>query len=120
MIDSKGFAAEDKNSPLSPLAFQRRELSADDILIEIDYCGVCHSDIHLTRDEWGGSRYPMVPGHEIVGKVTKAGSKVTKFKVGDIAGVGCMVHSCQACNSCEEDLEQFCEKGAVYTYGNFE
>lgn len=115
-IPSIGFAAKSAKAPLGPFSFDRRELREDDVLIDILYSGVCHSDIHQARDEWGGSMFPMVPGHEIVGKVSRVGSKVSKFKTGDLVGVGCMVDSCGKCSSCERDLEQYCQKGFVGTY----
>ena len=118
MSKVQGYAAHSATEKLVPYSFERRELRPNDVAIEILYCGVCHSDIHSVRNEWGGAVYPMVPGHEIVGKVTKVGSQVTKFKVGDLAGVGCMVDSCQSCHSCSEGLEQYCENGFVSTYGS--
>lgn len=120
MIAAKGYAAQSAKSALAPFNFQRREVGAHDVLIEIQYCGVCHSDIHQVRDEWGGSIYPMVPGHEIVGKITKVGSAVTKFKVGELAGVGCFVDSCRTCPSCQAGLEQYCEVGMAGTYNGYE
>lgn len=120
MIKTSGYAAFDSKSPLAPFEFSRREPRANDILIEIDYCGVCHSDIHQARNEWGGSLYPMVPGHEIVGHVTKVGSGVSKFKIGDLAGVGCLVDSCRTCENCQEGLEQFCLNGSTGTYNSLE
>jgi alcohol dehydrogenase (NADP+) len=117
---AKGYAATSATSPLAPFEFVRRAPLETDVQIEIDFCGVCHSDIHQVRNEWGSATFPMVPGHEIVGKVTKVGSKVTKFKVGDLAGVGCMVDSCRECQSCRDGLEQFCEKGANFTYNSLE
>jgi len=120
MITSFGYAAQGPKTPLAPFKFERREPREHDVMIEILYCGVCHSDIHQVRDEWGGSIYPMVPGHEIVGRVTRVGSQVTKFKVGDLAGVGCLVDSCRRCHSCKDGLEQFCENGAVATYNSVE
>jgi len=111
------FGAEDAASPLKPLTIQRRDPTPEDVEIEILYCGVCHSDLHTVRGEWGGTVYPCVPGHEIVGRVTRVGSNVSRFKEGDLAAVGCMVDSCHSCPSCRENLEQFCEKGAVFTYG---
>ena len=120
MISAKAWAAKTATSPLAPFSFSRREVGPHDVLIEIAYCGVCHSDIHQARDEWGGSIFPMVPGHEIVGKVTKVGSSVHKFKVGDLAGVGCMVDSCRTCASCGEGLEQYCEGHSVVTYNGLE
>src|SRR5258706_970927 len=116
MINVKGYAAMNSKAPLGPFSFDRRDLRADDILIDIVYCGVCHSDIHQVRDEWGGSIFPMVPGHEIVGKITQVGNQVTKFKVGELAGVGCFVDSCRHCPSCLAGLEQYCEVGMVATY----
>src|ERR1700733_1885741 len=101
MIAAKGYAAQKAKLPLEPFKFERREVGPNDVLIDIQYCGVCHSDIHQVRDEWGGSIFPMVPGHEIVGKVSKVGSAVTKFKAGDIAGVGCFVDSCRHCQNCK-------------------
>ncbi|MGQ3891900.1 NAD(P)-dependent alcohol dehydrogenase [Legionella sp. CNM-4043-24] len=116
MIPVKGYAAFDPKTPLAPFAFERREVGNDDVLIDIHYCGICHSDIHQARDEWGGSMFPMVPGHEIVGIVSKVGKNVTKFKAGDHVGVGCLVDSCRTCDSCQEHLEQYCENGGSYTY----
>ncbi len=114
------YAAPAAKSPLAPFAIERREPGEHDVLIDILYCGVCHSDIHQARDEWGGGLFPMVPGHEIVGRVAKAGALVKKFKVGDMAGVGCMVDSCRDCGPCRRGLEQFCEKGAAFTYNGTE
>lgn len=116
MFKTKGYAAPAPKAPLAPFSFERRDLRDNDVHIEIQYCGVCHSDVHQARDEWGRGLFPMVPGHEIVGKVVGVGSKVKKFKVGDLAGVGCMVDSCLDCKSCKEGLEQFCENGFVGTY----
>lgn len=115
---TKAYAAFTSSTPLAPYNLKRRELRENDIEIEITNCGVCHSDIHQIKNEWGNARYPMVPGHEIVGIVKKIGSKVTKFKIGDHAGVGCLVDSCQTCNSCVQDLEQFCLNGSVGTYNS--
>jgi len=120
MLAAKGYAALSPKSPLAPFEFKRREVGEQDVLIDIAYCGVCHSDVHQVRDEWGGSLFPMVPGHEIVGRVTQVGRRVEKFKVGDLAGVGCMVDSCRVCDPCRHDLEQFCEKGAAFTYNSTE
>jgi uncharacterized zinc-type alcohol dehydrogenase-like protein len=120
MIPVKGYAAFDPKKPLAPFAFERREPRERDVLIDIRFCGICHSDIHQARDEWGGSRFPMVPGHEIAGIVSRVGSKVTKFKVGDPVGVGCFVDSCRHCASCEEGLEQYCENGMSGTYNGLE
>lgn len=120
MIQSKGYAAKTAGAPLVPFTFDRRDPRAHEVQIDILFCGVCHSDIHQARDEWGGSIFPMVPGHEIIGKITKVGADVTRFKVGDMAGVGCMVDSCRTCASCTANLEQFCESGVVYTYNGRE
>ncbi len=120
MIQVKGYAALTAKAPLVPFSFERREPKEHDIVFDIKYCGICHSDIHQAREEWGGSLFPMVPGHEIVGIVTKVGSKVTKFKIGDRVGVGCMVDSCRQCAHCEQDLEQYCLEGATYTYNSRE
>lgn len=118
MIKAHGYAAYSEKKPLEPFQFQRREVGEHDALIDILYCGVCHSDIHQARNEWGTGKYPMVPGHEIVGRITKKGNKVEKFNVGDLVGVGCMVNSCHACPRCTEKHEQFCEKGATFTYNS--
>ncbi|HEX8423689.1 MAG TPA: NAD(P)-dependent alcohol dehydrogenase [Pyrinomonadaceae bacterium] len=120
MLKTRGYAATSATSELAPFDFERRELGAQDVLIDILYCGVCHSDIHQARNEWGNSIFPMVPGHEIVGRVTQAGSGVTRFKVGDLAGVGCFVDSCRACGSCKEGVEQYCENHLVSTYNGTE
>src|SRR6476659_8038753 len=118
MIQSKGYAAQDAVTDLAPWNFERREVCAHDVQIEIQYCGVCHSDLHQIKNEWFPGIFPMVPGHEIVGKVKKVGSAVTKFKIGDIAAVGGMVDSCRTCDNCKKGLEQYCEKGAVGTYNS--
>lgn len=120
MTPTKGFAAHTATDRLAPYQFERRDPRADDVEIEILYCGVCHSDVHQVRNEWGNSIYPMVPGHEIVGRVTRVGNKVKKFKKGDLAGVGCLVDSCRDCDNCREGLEQYCEKGSVGTYNSLE
>lgn len=120
MIPARGYAAPDAKSPLAPFSFERREPGPHDVQIEILFCGICHSDLHQARNDWGGSMYPMVPGHEIVGRVTTVGAHVRKLKVGDLAGVGCMVDSCRTCSACEDDLEQFCEHGATFTYNSKE
>ena len=114
------WAAPSAKAPLVPHPITRREPGPRDVQIEILYCGVCHSDIHQVRDEWGGSIFPMVPGHEIVGRVTKVGSGVSKFAVGDLAGVGCFVDSCHSCDPCLRHLEQFCQQGAAFTYNGTE
>ena len=115
-MKSHGYAAHDAKSPLVPFNFDRREPGPNDVVVEIDYCGICHSDIHQVRDEWGGSIYPMVPGHEIVGHVTAVGASVTKFKKGDLAGVGVMVDSCRICENCKAEAQPYCVKGMVGTY----
>ncbi len=120
MIPVKSYAAQSATTPLAPFGFDRREVGPKDVLIDILYCGVCHSDLHQARNEWGGSIFPMVPGHEIVGKISKIGKQVTQFNVGDMAGVGCFVDSCRECVSCKEGLEQYCEKGMVGTYNGLE
>jgi alcohol dehydrogenase (NADP+) len=112
----KAFGTEAPTADLKQMHINRREVTAKDVEIDILYCGVCHSDIHTARNEWPGTRYPNVSGHEIVGRVTKVGSGATKFKVGDLAAVGCMVDSCRQCESCQEGLEQYCENGMVGTY----
>jgi uncharacterized zinc-type alcohol dehydrogenase-like protein len=112
----KAFGTEAADADLKELNIDRREVTANDIEIEILYCGVCHSDLHTARNDWGGTMYPSVPGHEIVGRITKIGNEVTKFKVGDLAGVGCLVGSCKTCDSCKKDLEQYCSNGWVGTY----
>ena len=112
----KAFGTIAADADLKEMSIERREVTAKDIEIEILYCGVCHSDLHTARNDWGGSVYPVVPGHEIVGRVTKVGNEVTKLKVGDLAGVGCLVDSCRECNSCDHDLEQYCLNGFTGTY----
>ncbi len=118
MTAAKGYAAQDKTTPVAPWDFERREVGPHDVAFDIQYCGVCHSDLHQIRDEWGGSIFPMVPGHEIVGRVTKVGEHVKGFKPGDLAAVGCMVDSCKECENCDRGLEQYCKKGAVFTYNS--
>lgn len=113
-----GYAANSAHSPLAPFSFERREPGPRDIQIEILYCGVCHSDLHTLRNEWQGTIYPCVPGHEIVGRVTAVGNQVKTFKPGDVAAVGCMVDSCRTCGSCRDGLEQYCEVGFVGTYNS--
>ncbi|HJV89464.1 MAG TPA: NAD(P)-dependent alcohol dehydrogenase [Holophagaceae bacterium] len=120
MPTAKAFAALSPTAPLASHEISRREPGPKDVVIDIHYCGVCHSDIHQVRDEWGRSMYPMVPGHEIVGKVTAVGAEVKGFKVGDLAGVGCMVDSCRTCPSCQRDLEQFCVAGCAWSYNSTE
>ncbi|MBS2039825.1 NAD(P)-dependent alcohol dehydrogenase [bacterium] len=111
-----GYAAQDATSALAPFHFERKDAGPQDVVIDILYCGICHSDIHQARNEWGNSNYPMVPGHEIVGRISAVGSEVSKFKIGDLGGVGCMLDSCRQCESCQAGEEQFCEKGAAFTY----
>ena len=113
-----GFAAQSASAALSPLRFERRDLRPDDVEIEILYCGVCHSDLHMARNDWGWSFYPIVPGHEIIGRVVSVGAAVSKFKIGERVGIGCMVDSCQHCSPCEQGLEQYCEEGHTLTYGS--
>jgi uncharacterized zinc-type alcohol dehydrogenase-like protein len=117
-MKTNSYAASSATTPLAPFSLERRVPGEHDVQIEILFCGVCHSDVHTVRNEWQGTTYPCVPGHEIVGRVTKVGAKVRKFKTGDIAGVGCLVDSCRTCASCEEHLEQFCENGAIFTYNS--
>ena len=119
-LTTSTYAAAAAKAPLAPFTIERREPGPHDVLIEILFCGVCHSDIHQVRDEWGGATYPMVPGHEIVGRVTQAGAAVTKFKVGDAVGVGCFVDSCRTCAPCMSGEEQFCERRASFTYNGVE
>lgn len=114
----QSYANQAADKKLVPLEIERRDVGDNDILIDIDYCGVCHSDVHTARNEWGGTMYPCVPGHEIVGTISEVGSKVKKFSKGDLVGVGCLVESCKSCNPCESDMEQFCEKGAKWTYNS--
>lgn len=112
----KAYGTEAKDKDLELMQIERRAVQPQDIEIEILYCGVCHSDLHTARNDWGGTKYPAVPGHEIIGRITKIGEEVTKFKVGDLAGVGCLVDSCRECESCKKDLEQYCLNGSVGTY----
>lgn len=119
-IDTLAYAARTASEPLAPFRIARREPGPYDLLIDIHFCGVCHSDIHQARDEWGGSIFPMVPGHEITGVVAKTGERITRFQVGDPVGVGCLVDSCRTCASCGEGLEQYCETGSIGTYNSTE
>ncbi len=118
-MNVKAYAATAPDKPVAPYQLDRREPGEDDVEIKILYCGVCHSDIHTVRNEWGGTMYPVVPGHEIVGKVTRVGANVSRFKEGDTVGVGCFVDSCGHCRNCAEDNEQYCENGHSQTYNSF-
>lgn len=118
MVNVPSYAAQSATTPLAPFNINRREPRVNDVQIEILYCGVCHSDLHTARNEWKGTNYPVVPGHEIVGRVTKVGTNVKNYKEADIVAVGCMVDSCQNCPSCKENLEQYCESGATFTYNS--
>jgi uncharacterized zinc-type alcohol dehydrogenase-like protein len=120
MIKTIGYAAPQPKALLVPYPFERRDPRPGDVAIDVLYCGVCHSDIHQARDEWGPGLFPMVPGHEIVGRVTRVGAAVSRYKEGDLVGVGCMVDSCRVCPSCQEGLEQYCDKGFVGTYNGLE
>lgn len=113
-----GFAAYEAKDLLKPYTFERRDPRPDDVVFDVLYCGVCHSDLHQVENDWGDSTYPIVPGHEVVGRVTEVGSEVTKFQVGDLVAVGCMVDSCRTCNPCQAGLEQYCEEGNVGTYSD--
>jgi uncharacterized zinc-type alcohol dehydrogenase-like protein len=119
-LPSKGYAAMAVSEKLIPFNFQRRIPLPHDVLIEIRYCGMCHSDLHFVRNDWGMSIYPIVPGHEIVGTVIQVGDHVKKHKVGDTVGIGCLVDSCRECENCKKDLEQFCQRGMVLTYSSYE
>jgi len=116
MKEIKAYGASEEGADLKEMSIKRRELQPDDVKIKITYCGVCHSDIHQVANDWGNSKYPVVPGHEIIGHVVQVGENVQKYKEGDIVGVGCMVDSCQECGACDDDLEQFCENGMTATY----
>jgi uncharacterized zinc-type alcohol dehydrogenase-like protein len=116
MTKAKGYAALTPTSDLNLWNFERREVGPNDVQFDIDFCGVCHSDLHQIRNDWFPGIFPMVPGHELVGRVVKTGSAVTRFKVGDLAAVGCLVDSCRTCDNCKDGLEQYCTKGAVSTY----
>ncbi len=120
MLPTRGYAAKTRAAKLEPFNFERRQPGPHDVLIKIAYCGVCHSDIHQVNNDWGIATYPMVPGHEIVGKVVQVGADVKKFKVGDVAGVGCFVDSCRTCANCKESEEQLCDKGPSFTYASTE
>ena len=120
MIPTRGWAATDPHSPLGPFAFERRDPRPRDVVVDIAFCGVCHSDIHQARDEWGGSIFPMVPGHEIVGTVARVGDDVTRWKVGETVGVGVFVDSCRECEACRAGEEQYCEQDMAPTYNGHE
>jgi len=115
-MKTNSYAAQSATTPLAPFVFQRRAPGEHDVQIQIRYCGVCHTDVHIARNEWRGTSYPCVPGHEIIGRVVKTGAQVTRFKRDDTVGVGCMVDACRTCENCKDNLEQFCEKGASFTY----
>jgi len=117
-MTTTAYATQSATTPLAPFKIQRRDPGVHDVQIEILFCGVCHSDLHIARNEWQGTTYPCVPGHEIIGRVTKVGAQVSSFKEGDLAGVGCLVDSCRTCENCEDHLEQFCEKGPIFTYNS--
>lgn len=116
MQEVKAYGAVNKDADLKEMTIKRRDLNENDVKIDILYCGVCHSDIHAKQNDWGNAKYPIVPGHEIIGKVSQIGNGVSNYKVGDLVGVGCMVDSCQTCSACKDDLEQFCDNGMVGTY----
>ncbi|SNC61344.1 uncharacterized zinc-type alcohol dehydrogenase-like protein [Hymenobacter gelipurpurascens] len=118
MIQTKAYAAQSPTADLAPWSLERRDVGSHDVQIDIHFCGVCHSDLHQIRNEWFPGIFPMVPGHEIVGRISQVGSHVNKFKVGDLAGVGCMVDSCQVCANCKDGLEQYCLEGNTQTYNN--
>ena len=117
---AKGWGTDSADQPLKPMSFERRDLRANDVAIQISHTGICHSDLHQCRNDWRNSRYPVVPGHEIVGTVTKVGPDVTRHKVGDTVAVGCMVDSCMECQQCKDGWEIFCEKGSVGTYNGID
>lgn len=119
-IKTRAYAAHGRDEALKPFEFERRQPGPNDVLIDIKYCGVCHSDVHQVKDEWGNAKFPMIPGHEITGIVSQVGDKVTRFKVGDRVGVGCMVDSCKQCDSCNNGEEQYCEVRPVLTYNDIE
>jgi uncharacterized zinc-type alcohol dehydrogenase-like protein len=117
-LNIRGYAAQSATTPLAPHRFERRDPRPDDVVVDILYCGVCHSDLHTARNEWHNSIYPVVPGHEIIGKVSAVGAEVSRFKVGDMVGVGCMVDSCQHCAACDQGLEQYCTEMPTFTYNS--
>ena len=116
MIQSIGYATESATGKLKPYEFLRKNPATHEVLVAVQYCGICHSDVHQARNEWKNTNYPCMPGHEIIGTVEKVGSQVKNFEVGEVVGIGCMINSCQTCPSCLEGLEQYCEKGATATY----
>ncbi len=116
----RGYAAQSANSPLAPWEFERRSPGLKDVRVQIDHCGICHSDIHFARNEWHFTTYPCVPGHEIVGRVVEVGGGVTRYRVGDLVGIGCFVDSCRTCSSCKDGLQNYCESGVRMTYGSME
>lgn len=119
-INVRGYAAPSAKAQLAPYQFERRDMRSDDVVIEILYCGICHSDLHSVNNDWGWSMFPIVPGHEIIGRVEKVGPAVTRFKPGDHVGVGCMVDSCQKCEACNQGLEQYCNERPTLTYDNID
>jgi uncharacterized zinc-type alcohol dehydrogenase-like protein len=120
MLTARGYAAQTARSPLKPFSFSRRDVGPEDVLIRIDYCGICHSDVHQTRDEWGGAIFPMIPGHEIIGTAVQIGRDVTDIRQGQRVGVGCIVDSCRTCDQCRKGLEQYCDGPLVFTYNSLE
>lgn len=120
MSHIQAYAARSQGSPVAPFELERRTPRTDDVSIEIDYCGVCHTDIHFVENDWGATKYPVVPGHEIIGHVTAVGDNVTRHKIGDVVGVGCMVDSCRHCSACEAGLEQYCLEGNTSTYNGID
>jgi alcohol dehydrogenase (NADP+) len=118
LMTTAAYAAETEKAPLGPFTLERRAVGPQDVRVAIDYCGVCHTDLHFVNNDWGMSQYPLVPGHEVVGHVVEVGDQVTRFKVGDRAAIGCMVDSCGACEACADDLEQFCYQGMTATYNS--
>jgi uncharacterized zinc-type alcohol dehydrogenase-like protein len=120
MLSTRGYAAQAAGAPLAPFTFSRRDVGSRDLLIRIEYCGICHSDLHQARDEWGDAIFPMVPGHEIIGTVERTGPGVTRFQTGERVGVGCFVDSCRNCEQCRAGLEQYCDGPLVFTYNSRE
>ena len=120
MINARGYAATEAKARLTPYAFQRRDPGPQDVVLDLTYCGICHSDIHYVNNDWGFTRFPVVPGHEIVGRVTQVGREVSKFKPGDLAGIGCLIDSCRRCSPCQVGDEHFCEQRPTPTYAGVE